>query len=256
MLAGEKGVQYGGMTMLPVSAKQNAKYDENHLYDMYGTQGDGAVHQDYSFTQLAAMLTGKAYTPSAKGKAVQDALEKRLSDYKQAEASGVTGTGLDLALGKPLNYEDFGYDNHDAMLRDSKGVVSSQFGTLQHATMEHANKIFNALSGIRNKFGEGSDIAKRIDDITANGLNYSKIMELNAKGGLADMLEAESPTGDAFGSEIDTIRTGASKLSGLAQMYRNTLGLLGIGAQGISNDFSNLDSVSNSIFKYLHSGNG
>ena len=35
------------------------------------------------------------------------------------------------------------------MLRDSRGVVSTEFGTLQHATMEHANNIFKSL---KNKF--------------------------------------------------------------------------------------------------------
>jgi hypothetical protein len=140
---------------------------------------------------MASMLTGRAYTPSAKGLAVKDAIERRLSDGR-----------ID-----PLDYSSFGYESRDAMLRDSKGVVSTKFGTLQHATMENANEIFNMLSGIRNKFGDDTDIAKRIDGIKDGGLNYSKLTGL---GDLADMLKAEG-----FVSESSQIQSSIAKVQGL-----------------------------------------
>lgn len=251
MLAGTKGVQSGNTTFFPIQAKQSAGYDKNHLYDLFGQEGDGAVHQDYSFTQLASMLTGRAYTPSAKGLALGNAIKLKQNKLAEAQAMNIGEAGINSILNDVLNYESFGYDSKDAMLSDSKGLVSTQFGTLQHATMEHANKTFSSLSDIRSLFADDSDIAKRIDDIQSNGLNYSKMMGLDD---LATMLE-QTGLGGGVASTAQQIRSSMQALSSLGQGYKNTLGWLGVSQEGANADFANLDSVSSSIFKYLHSGN-
>ena len=128
ILAGEKGIAHGNISLFPVSAKQADGYEKNHQYNMYGTGTDNTkpvINQDYSFTELASMLTGKSYIPSAKGLAVSDAIEQRKNDYDSAVDRKASASELQYLLDDALDYTQFGYENKEAMWRDAKASVLS-----------------------------------------------------------------------------------------------------------------------------------
>ena len=243
MISGVKAFNVGGMSLYSLDAKQNAGYGQtNHLYDINGNQD---IHQDYSVTELGRKLLGATDVDSANGLAIKEAIESRQAQLIKAKASALDTNNI---LSDTLNYEDFGYDSKDAMLRDSKLTISNQFGTLQHASTEYSNKISEMISGISGKFKQGSKTRNAIENFLSGNVGYEDILNLE---GVADKISDKGLTynGNDIGAEIKSM---AGKLRGLRESYKNTLGWLGVDSSYIDEDLASIDAATKNIYKWSH----
>lgn len=247
MVSGIKSYNVNGMSLYSLKAKQNAGYGQNnnHLYDINGSD---KTHQDYSVTQLSGLLTGSSSVYTDDGLAIKNAIQKRKDQLAKAL---LDNRDQDAILNDYLNYEDFGFDNREQMLKHSKGLVSSEFGTLQHATTEYSNEISKMLFVVQKKLGVDTDIGKKIGSFLNGDIGYSSIL------GLMDTATEISSkhTGTDIGKMGDDILSMITKLQGLGASYKNTLRWLGIGESDIQGDFTYLDDVSNNLYQWMHSGN-